>query len=585
MYINNYHRRFKAVFLVFFVFLIFCIARLFYVQFFRSNYLRELARKQQNLFVELEPRRGTIYDANLRPQAVNISVDSVYACPNEIRDRDKEAIIRQLLPILNLDYAYLQDRLYRKKAFIWLARKITPQQSEALKKANIKGVGFIKESKRCYPNGYLASHVIGVAGLDNEGLEGLELYYNRYLKGEAGWAFILRDARQKKLDLSEKMVLPKDGYDLVLTIDEVMQYIAEVQLDKIFELYHAQGASIVVLDPHTGAILALANRPTFDLNEYRDADNNIKRNRAICDLFEPGSVFKIVTASAVIEEKKVKEEDRFFCENGSYKIASHVLHDYRPHGWLTFREVIEQSSNIGTSKVAQALGQDLLYRYIGLFGFGSKLGIDLPGEISGMSRPPRYWSKVSIACIPMGQEVGVTALQLAAAISAIANGGQLMRPYIVKEIRDKYAETIKSFSPVMIHKVMSVDTAQRVSRILAGVIEEGTGKLARLENFTAAGKTGTAQKLEPNGTYSHNKFIASFIGFAPAENPVIAVAVVIDQPHPYYFGGVVAAPVFKNVANQVLRYLKASQKPEYAEIKVIQNRPVNADAESNFTGD
>jgi len=559
VYINNYRRRAEAVFLLFLLFLALCIFRLLFIQFFKSNYLASIAKKQHNLFVELEPRRGTIYDSQLKPQAINISVDSLYASPSEISDKDKEAITRQLASILNLNYTYLRDRLYRKKSFIWLARKITPEQSQAIKKLNIKGLGFLKESKRTYPNAYLACHVIGFAGLDNTGLEGIELYYDKYLKGQGGWALFLRDARQRRLDLYEKMVYPRDGYDLVLTINEVIQYIAERELDKVFKTYHAKGASIVVMDPHTGAILALANRPKFDLNEYGNISKDQMRNRAICDLFEPGSVFKIVTASAALEEKKVNEEDKFFCENGSYRVVSHVLHDHQPHGWLTFQQVIEQSSNIGTTKVAQMLGGDILYRYMKLFGFGSKLGIDLPGEISGITKEPRLWSKISIAAIPIGQEVGVTALQLVSAISVIANGGQLMKPYIVGEVRDKFGETIKKFSPSLIRKVISLDTASRVKNIFTGVIEEGTGKLAKIPGITAAGKTGTAQKLEPNGTYSHSKFIASFIGFAPAEDPIVAIAVVVDEPHSYYFGGVVAAPVFKNVASDVVKYLKTNQ--------------------------
>ncbi len=560
MYIGNYRRRTEAVFLVFLFFLILCIARLFYIQFFRSRYLLGIAKRQHNLFVELEPVRGTVYDSNLKQQAVNIPVDSLYAVPNEIRQEEKEKIVGQLSSILNFDRAYLTDRLGRDKSFIWVARKLSPEQSQAIKRLNIKGLGFLKESKRSYPNSYLAAHVIGFAGLDNNGLEGLEIYYDKYLRGEAGWAIFLRDARQKRLDLWAKMVLSKDGYELVLTIDEAIQYIAERELDKAFKKYHAKGASIIVINPHTGEILAMANRPTFDLNAYAKADKDQIRNRAICDLFEPGSVFKIVTASAVLEERKVNEEDMVFCENGSYKIANHILHDHRPHGWLSFREVIEQSSNIGTVKTAQILGPDLLYKYVKLFGFGSKLDIDLPGEINGMIKDPSLWSKTSIGAVPMGQEVGVTALQLVSAISVIANGGQLMKPYCVQEVRDKYGETIKKISPVMIRKVMSLDTADRVKSILGGVVEGGTGKMAKIPGIAAAGKTGTAQKLEPNGAYSHNKFIASFIGFAPLDEPLVAIVVTFDEPRPYYFGGVVAAPVFKNVAGDVIKYLK-SQKP------------------------
>jgi cell division protein FtsI (penicillin-binding protein 3) len=454
--------------------------------------------------------------------------------------------------------------LSRKKSFIWLARKLTPEKSESIKKLNIKGLGFLRETKRIYPNSYLASHIIGFSGMDNIGLEGVERGFNKYLKGTPGWAIFLRDARLKKLDIWEKMVLPVDGMDLVLTIDEVIQYIAERELEKAFKDFHAKGASIVVMDPHTGRILAMANRPTYDLNDHSGVGKDSIRNRAICDLFEPGSVFKIVTASAALEEKKVTEDDVFFCENGAYRVGGRILHDHTSHGNLTFRQVIEESSNIGTVKVAQLLGADTLYRYIKGFGFGSKLGIDLSGEISGMLSPTRLWSKTSISAVPIGQEVGVTALQLASAISVIANGGQLMKPYIIDSVRDNQGRIIKQNKPVLIRKVISVDTAMRIKKILTGVIEEGTGKLGKVLGFSAAGKTGTAQKIEPDGSYSHSKFVASFIGFSPAEDPLLTIVVTVDEPHPYYFGGVVAAPVFQKVAGDVIRYLKGNQMPTEA---------------------
>lgn len=558
MHITSYRQKSKAVFLFFFVFLFFCVARLFFIQVFRSSYLKGLAAKQHNLFVELEPQRGTIYDCNLKPLAINLPMDSLYANPNEIKDKEKA--IRELSNILNLEGSILRERLYRKKSFVWLERKISPQKREEIKKLNIKGLGFLKESKRSYPNGYLASHIIGFAGLDNTGLEGLEFFYDKYLKGQPGWAIFLRDARQKKLGLYKNLVLPKDGYDIILTIDEVIQYIAERELDRVFKNYNAKGASIVVMNPHTGAILALANRPTYDLNEYMKVSKDYIRNRAVCDLFEPGSTFKIVTLAAALEEGKVSEEDRFFCENGAYRVASHTLHDYRSHGWLSFREVMRVSSNIGITKVAQILGPEIIYRYIKLFGFGERSGIDLPGEISGMTKEPKRWSKISIAAIPIGHEIGVTALQLVSAISIIANGGQLMQPHIIKEIRDRYVETIKEFSPALIRKVISLDTAERAKLVLIGAVEEGTGKLAKIKGIPVAGKTGTAQKLEPNGTYSHSRFVASFIGFAPADEPLIAISVIVDEPRPYYFGGVVAAPVFRNVAGDVIKYLKANQE-------------------------
>ncbi|MFH0917842.1 MAG: penicillin-binding transpeptidase domain-containing protein [Candidatus Omnitrophota bacterium] len=559
MYISNYRRRCEAVFLIFFIFLLLCVGRLFFIQFFRSDYLTAIAKKQHNQLVELEPRRGVIYDCNLKAQAFNMSMDSLYGVPIEIKN--KEVVINQLQSILGLEHSYLEERLNRKKSFIWLVRKLTPEKSAAIKNLNIKGLGFLRETKRIYPNSYLASHIIGFSGMDNVGLEGVERGFDNYLKGVPGWAIFLRDARLKKLDIWEKMVVPQDGLDLVLTIDEVIQYIAERELEKAFINFHAKGASIVVMDPHTGRILAMANRPTYDLNDHSAVGKDMMRNRAICDLFEPGSVFKIVTASAALEEKKVTEEDVFFCENGSYQVGGRILHDHQPHGNLTFRQVIEESSNIGTVKVAQLLGQDTLYQYVRAFGFGSKLGIDLSGEISGMIRPVRLWSKTSITSIPMGQEVGVTTLQLAGAISVIANGGQLMKPYIIDSVRDNQGRIIKQNKPVLIRKVISVDTAMRIKKILTGVIEEGTGKLAKVLGFSAAGKTGTAQKLEPNGTYSHNKFVASFIGFAPAEDPLLTIVVTVDEPHPYYFGGVVAAPVFQKVASDVIRYLKGNQLP------------------------
>lgn len=553
---SNYNRKVRAVFLLFLSFLIFCIARLIYIQIFRSDYLAQIAKKQHSLFVELEPRRGTIYDCNLKPQAINVAAYSLYASPADISDKEKTNIISKLSGMLGLDNSYLNNRLSRNKSFIWLARKLDYQTAEKVKNLNIKDVGFIKESKRSYPNGYLASHVIGFAGIDNKGLEGLELRYNQYLQGENGWSLMLRDARQERLDLYEKMIPPKDGYDLVLTIDEVIQFIAERELDNYFKKARGQGATVIVMDPYSGAVLALANRPTYDLNNYLHVTKDQIRNRAICDLFEPGSVFKIVTASAALEEGKFSEQDRIFCENGSYKVANHILHDHTSHGWLTFREVIEQSSNIGTTKIAQSLGPDVIYRYSRAFGFGKKTDIGLIGEINGMIKEPRFWSKTSIGAVPIGQEVGVTAIQLACAISVIANGGELYKPYIVKAIKDKYDEEIKTFEPVLVRRVISESTASRVQKILTGVVEDGTGKLARVNGFSVAGKTGTAQKVEPNGAYSHSKYVASFIGFAPADEPLISIVVIIDEPRPYYFGGVAAAPIFKNIAQDTIRYLK-----------------------------
>lgn len=555
--INN--RRFQKVVFAFLGLFTLCLSRLWYIQFYKSSYLANIASQQHNLYVELESLRGSIYDRNMRPLAFNLPSDSLYASARQVKEKDK--VVSSLSDILGLDAGFLQERLYRDKAFVWIARKLSPDKAVQIKKLNIKGLDFIRESKRIYPNNELAAHNIGFAGLDNTGLEGVELCYDEYLKGANGWAQVLRDSRQNKL-LWENIILPKDGNDVILTIDEFIQFVTERELDKVYKSFKAKGASIVVLNPRTGEILAMANRPTYDLNQAHKSGPDSRRNRAICDMFEPGSVFKVITASAALEERRFKESDRFFCENGSYKVANHILHDHKPHGWLTFSYVFANSSNIGTVKIAQGLGADTVYNYAKAFGFGNALGIDIQGEINGILKEPKTWSKTSISAVPMGHEVGVSALQLASAISVIANGGLLMRPFIVKAIQEPAGEKIKEFSPRVIRRVISKETAKRITEILVLATEEGTGKMARVEDIDVAGKTGTAQKIEPAGGYSHNKFIASFIGFAPADDPMIAVVVTVDEPRPYYFGGVVAAPVFKAIAQDVIKYLRLKDNPD-----------------------
>ncbi len=575
MHISSYRRRFYAVFFLFIGFLLVCVSRLLYIQFFRSSHLAELARKQHSVVIELEPRRGTIFDVNLKPQAVNITVDSVYASPNEIKPALKAAVARKVAQVLELDAQSVQQKLAQKKSFVWLARKISDEKAQKLRQMGLKGIGFIKESKRVYPNGYLASHLLGFAGLDDVGLEGLEMAFDKYLRGEKGWTLLLRDARQQKLALAEWMMEPRNGGDLVLTIDEVIQYIAERELEAACRKHNARGGSIVVMNPHTGAILALANQPTYDLNTYKSSSRDARRNRAVADMFEPGSVFKIVTASAALEEKRFDERSRIYCENGAYRVASHTLHDHEPHGWLTFKQVIGESSNIGTVKVAQALGAPTVYKYAKLFGFGARTNVDLPGEINGILKDPKQWSKVSISAVPMGQEVGVTSIQLACAIAVIANGGVLVKPHVVAEVRDTFGELIKAFDHQPVRRVISESTAGRMRKILQSVVVEGTGRLAKVPGYSSAGKTGTAQKLEPGGGYSHNKFMGSFIGFAPVDDPAIVVAVTLDEPHPVYYGGVVSAPVFSNVTGDVLRYLKVAQDQSAEVVASNESKPAD----------
>jgi len=506
--------------------------------------------------MELTPKRGTIFDRNRRVLAINMNSSSVFANPRLIKNKKKTTSL--LSSVLNLDESYVSDRLSRDKAFIWIKRRVTPAEALRVKRLRIEGVDLIKESKRFYPNKDMACHVLGAVNIDNVGLEGVELLYNNYLKGQSGWLISSQDAKRKILEsYQDEYIPPKNGYSIILTIDEVIQHIAERELRKIYEKYNAKAASIVVMSPRTGDILALANFQNFDLNNVGKRSVDSIKNRAINDFFEPGSVFKIVTASAAIEENVVKLEDKFYCENGAYKVGKRILHDHTPHGTLTFREIIEKSSNIGTVKVAALLGAGKLYKYVKAFGFYERTGVDLPGEVIGMNRPLSQWTASSMLAIPMGQEVTATAIQLASAISVIADNGFAVRPRIVKEIISADGRLIKAFPIRVPRKVISPKTAFRMRKLLMGVVESGTGKKAKIEDFRAGGKTGTAQKVEPGGVYSHGRFIASFIGFAPVEKPALSVVVCVDEPHPVYYGGEVAAPVFKNVADESLKYLNA----------------------------
>lgn len=555
MHSGIFRPRQTVVFLFFLFSLTILLLRLLYLQTVRHNLFSKIADEQHIVSIELSPKRGTIFDRNMHILAVNLSNGSVFANAREVKNKKNTSKI--LSSVLNLNEDFVYERLSRDKSFVWIKRKIPQREAAEIERLKLEGVGLIKESKRYYPNKALACHLLGLANIDNTGLEGLELYYDRYLKGEPGWLTSVRDARRMLVEsYQDEFVPPKNGFDLVLTIDEVIQHIAERELLKAYEKYNAKAASIIVMDPRSGDILALANLPNYDLNNLNKRSVESIRNRAVNDFFEPGSVFKIVAASAALEEGVVGFNNKFYCENGVYKVGRRVLHDHRPHGVLTFREVIEKSSNIGTVKVASLFGPERMYKYMRSFGIYDKTGIDLPGEVVGMNRPIAKWSGVSMLAIPMGQEVTTTAIQLACMISIIADNGYLVRPRIVSRIVDDNGETIKEFSPKAVRKVLRPKTASMMRGLLMGVVESGTGKKAKIEDYSVGGKTGTAQKVE-NGVYSHERFIASFIGFAPVEKPVLSVVVCVDEPHPVYYGGDVAAPVFKNVVDESLKYLSS----------------------------
>jgi len=543
--------------LIFFVFL-FCITLFFIklsmIQVFRVDFLAEKADKQHNHIVELQPLRGGIYDRNMRSLAINVAAYSLFANPRSMSEGQKALAANAAARILGGSSEAYARMMAKEKYFVWLARKIPSDKYEALKAEKIKGIGFVKESKRFHPNGDLAAHLMGFSNIDNVGLQGVELEYDKYLRGTKGMAQFLRDAKMRDLMIEKDFVAAKDGSHVVLTIDETIQFIAERALDKAFQKHSAASASAIVMDPRTGEILAFANRPTFNPDKPDASPMENRTNRAVAFVYEPGSVFKIVTAAAGLETKAFKEDDIIFCENGNYRIANHILHDHDPLGSLTYRQVVIHSSNIGIAKIAQRIGPDKVYEYAHKFRFGVKTGIGMIGEVSGLLKPPSRWSKTTIGAIPMGQEVTVTPIQLVAAIAAIANDGKYMKPYYVKAIKDPNGVVVQEFQPKEEAQIIHADIARRLKSILQGVVDEGTATSAKMKDITAAGKTGTAQKVI-DGTYSHSKFVASFIGFSPVDDPKLAIVVTVDTPHNGYYGGVVAAPVFKEIVQNALRYL------------------------------
>jgi len=531
------------------------IGRLIWLQVIEHNTLLKLAGNQHNINIKLQANRGNIYDRNFHPLSANLKTGSIYANPKEIED--SRSLIRSLKPYLGIEKKVLTEKLKSSSPFVWLKRKIDYAQAQKIMDLGLKGIGMLTESRRFYPNNQLASHMLGFVGIDNEGLEGLEMKFNSFLSGTPGYSYAFRDAKARRIFSKHSgLIPPSDGYNLVLTIDEVIQHIAEKELDRTFSDSEAAAATVIVMNPTSGDILALANRPAFDLNNFNISEPDSRRNRAVTDILEPGSVFKVITASAALEEEVVSLEREFFCEEGLYNVGGHILHDHHPYGKLTFRQVIELSSNIGTVKTAQLLGKEKLYSFIKLFGFGSKTNIELPGEVVGIIRPSERWSGISIAAIPIGQEVAVTPIQLVRALSVIANGGMLVKPRIVLSIQDSQGEVVKNFEPEKPKRIISSSTASFMTEILEGVVERGTGKRAQLSEYRACGKTGTAQKLEPDGRYSHSKYVASFMGFAPASDPRVAVLVCVDEPKGAYYGGSVAAPAFKRITEDVLRYMK-----------------------------
>lgn len=521
--------------------------------------LAEKARMQQYSSKEVTVHRGIIYDRRGRELAVNVDAVSVGCRAEELEDPSRAAAI--LSEALGRPKAEILREINKRSRFFWLARKAELGRDSIEKLAAIKGIEVFNEPKRYYPKGTLGSHVIGIVGVDNQPLEGVELKYDSKLGGEELNVVVSRDVTG--LTLSSGMDVEEGGNNVILSLDEGLQYIVEKELAKGLREASASYGLAVVMDPYTGDILAMANHPDYDLNRPGEFGMNARRNRSITDPYEPGSTFKLVTATAVLEEKVAGLGTKVDVSDGYISVAGKRIYDTTKKGVISFEEVIKTSSNVGTIKIAQRLKRDSLYKYVKAFGFGQKSGIDLPGEASGMVRPPSQWSETSQAAVSIGYEVAVTPIQVLRAYAAVANGGYLVRPHVVNEIVSPEGNVIYRFDKTQVERVMDASTALGLRRALVSVTEEGgTAMTASVDGNLVAGKTGTTRLLDPaTGKYSTKKYASSFVGFVPADKPALAMIVVIFEPKgKHYYGGYVAAPVFKSIADQALSYMNVPRE-------------------------
>ena len=507
--------------------------------------------------------RGTIFDRNGNELATNLVVESVFVVPQEVRDRKYTS--RVLASALGQNYDRVYKEVSSNKQFTWIKRKASTDEIIHLKKSALSGVRFRSEQKRFYPKRELAANVIGFVGTDDYGLAGIEQTYQEKLKGMVYSQPIKQDGRGRNIQNLGSLSRSNLGnYDLMLTLDEVIQFTAEYHLTKQVERYKADSGMAVVMNPNSGEIYAMANVPQFNPNNYNKFTPETRKNNTVVSSYEPGSIFKPIVAAAALDNGIAQPHDKFFCENGSFKIGERNIGEASGHkyGSLSMQEIIAKSSNIGAIKIAQKLGKDSFYEYIRKFGFGEKTSIRLPGVSSGLLRKRRNWNERSLASISFGQEIAVTPLQMVVALSAIANGGTLMEPHIAKALmRD--GKIIKEIKPKKIRRVISKKTSRQMMEILKFVVENGTGKKAAIDGFEVAGKTGTAQKfITKTQSYSKTEFISSFIGYAPADNPRLAILVMIDNPKGRHWGSVVAAPVFLEIAKKSLRYLNVPSSKE-----------------------
>ncbi len=524
----------------------------------------KIARKQHHGTSTLLPRRGKIFDRNGKELAVNIDVKSIYANPKKVTKPSETAKI--LSEKLDLSQKKILNRVSSDKSFVWIKRLADSESVEELQNLDITGLGYIPEPKRIYPNGHLLGQVIGITDIDSIGIEGIEYRYDRLLTGKTRKITLKRDARGHKIlnDPSEIQEIDQyktSGHDIVLTIDSQIQYIVERQLKEGIEEVGGEKGMAIIMNPETGEVLAMASYPFLDPNNFSKFPEVNRRNLPIWYAHEPGSTMKVFLASSALDDKKVNPNSKFNCENGRRRIGSAVIRDIKPRGTLTVAEIVKYSSNIGASKIGELLGRDKYYKYLNKFGFGKKTGMGLPGESSGLLAAPRKWGPIELATISFGQGISVTSLQLVTALSAIANGGYLMKPYVIEKIVGPDGNVIEQNSPEVVTRAISYDTSYQMKQIMQGVVENGTGKKAQIPGFSVAGKTGTAQIPNPkSGGYYSDRYIASFIGFAPVEDPAIVMVVVVEAPRKKTHGGSVAAPIFKQIAEKVLFHMGLSPK-------------------------
>ena len=542
------------------------IARLVYLQIIRHNYYSQLQDKQANVTIDIQPETGMILDRNGKPLAMSRMVNSVYVVPQDLENKPAE--IQKIASVLSIGagdlYAKINKAIVQKRYFLWVKRRIDDDAAKKLEDLKIKGVGFNKEYKRFYPKTTTAAHLIGYRGLDERPLEGAELAFDKYLKGEVGSQTLNRDAKRHLFtsELPDKPAVP--GHNVFLTIDVVIQHIVENNLNDLCQKWKPTGVQALVLRPYTGEVLAMAQMPSFDPTNYQKYPAELRRNRFVTEAYEPGSTFKPFVVSAALEKGIFTPRSMFFCENGTFKVGKRTITDHEPYGNLSLTDVVAHSSNIGMAKIGLATGKESMYAIVKRFGFGGYCGLGIGTEHPGLITRPGKWSYYTLTSVPMGYEISVNTVQLARAYAVFANGGAMVNPQIIREVEDRAGNEIYKnpalFEPMQAKMVISPEINEQMRAILRQVVVSGTGAGANLKTYALAGKTGTARKIGPDKRYSTQKYRSLFACFAPLEKPEIVVLIVVDEPKGAYYASTVAAPTASRIVEDTLRYLNVSSR-------------------------